>query len=67
MTLEEFMVQAPAFLEAFRSATLHHAATDTVKVWPDNRPLDDWWREVAAYAMFVDAEERQQQNAGRSC
>lgn len=54
MTIDQFIQSAPAQLLAFKYATQHQADTDPSGGFVNDRDELDWWREVAAYMMYVE-------------
>ena len=56
MRLVEFMAVAPAQLEAFAASTRREAEVRPAEFDRD-RDECDWWREVSAYAAYVELQE----------
>lgn len=56
ITLDAFLQLVPATLEAFAVATRDQAETDATFVL--ERDEQDWFRELSAYAEYVELEER---------
>lgn len=56
MDIHEFITRSALELAAFKAAYLEAAQIDST--FASDRSETDWWREVAAYMMYVEAEEQ---------
>lgn len=54
-TLAQFVEELPAVAQAFAAASRREAETDETFSLP--RTLDDWFREMAAWAELVELDE----------
>ena len=58
MTLQEFLAAAPQTLAVFEAASRARIATGDSDFPADRQRVEwDWWREVAAYVAFTEAQE----------
>lgn len=53
ITLDEFIKNAPATLEAFRLAHIIENGKDP-KEFPMEFDEEVWWRQVGAYVLYID-------------